>query len=498
MSVDVVHGLSAAAPFSKTFERLPVIIGRDDSSANCVLPDVSVSRIHASVDVRQGRICVRDAGGRNGTFACGRRIPPDRWVPTGTVEDGCELVIGPWLLTIKVFDAGDSSDDDGFLTAMSSSAGEGGAPATVMLGGVQAAPPPAEVAGGKTQKLTRSAMLPGSGSQAPSVPPASAEEFFRTRAMSPSELRPAPGSGAPPAAGDGLAQSFAELGAARIQMLQAVVRVLDATPQAARRQRVCEIVRDYPELANEPPVRSVLERNLGMPLGDTLEAGAAFALQELARWYVTDLPPLQSGADAMAFVRKLKAGIDELLAGLVPLFAGLDRFEEQLALGDGPDALGASPRVPRTPRDAARFLFNWREPTNAAQSAIRTDLIDLTMHQVGVLNGVMQGVKVMLDELSPAAIDQGFQREQERRGPLGRFFASFGAASAKWSLYATRHGDLADEENERFRVIFGPAFVAEYKQMGDAAPMGPVATLGPAPTYALPAPPAGGRGGPRG
>lgn len=119
------------------------------------------------------------------------------------------------------------------------------------------------------------------------------------------------------------------------------------------------------------------------------------------------------------------------------------------------------------PRDAARLLFNWRDPTDNAVRAVRTDLVDLTMHQVAVLNGVMRGVKQLLAELAPGTIEVALRRKLQKRGLFGRIFSSFGAAKDRWDLYRERHGDLADEENERFRVIFGPEFVTEYKQSGE-------------------------------
>ena len=153
------------------------------------------------------------------------------------------------------------------------------------------------------------------------------------------------------------------------------------------------------------------------------------------------------------------------------MFAGLDRFEQQLALRPADTAQGGdlprSSRLPRVPRDAARLLFNWRDPSDDAVRAVRTDLVDLTMHQVAVLNGVMRGVKQLLAELAPETIEEALRRKLEKRSVLGRVFSSWRAAKDRWALYRERHGDLADEENERFRVIFGPEFVTEYKQSGE-------------------------------
>jgi hypothetical protein len=262
--------------------------------------------------------------------------------------------------------------------------------------------------------------------------------------------------------------------AARNELIANLADVLESAPPAQRPQLVRDIVQACETIEREPGVRSLLERHGGTPLPHTLESGAALALQELARWYVNDQPPLTSATEGFAFARKLKAGIDELLLGLVPMFAGLDRFEQQMALRpvDAPSSRGELPRssrLPRVPRDAARLLFNWRDSTDNAVRAVRTDLVDLTMHQVAVINGVMRGVKQLLAELAPGTIELAWRRQLDKRSFFGRLVGSFHAATERWNLYRDRHGDLADEENERFRVIFGPEFVAEYKQSGETA-----------------------------
>jgi len=266
--------------------------------------------------------------------------------------------------------------------------------------------------------------------------------------------------------------------AARGALATALSERLEATPLAQRPAVVAEILAHCPQITDEPGVRALLERHAGGPLPHSLESGATVALQELARWYVSGEPPLASAQEAFSFARKMKAGIDELLLGLVPLFAGLDRFEQQMdlrpnasaTLGSTIDPSGPprSVRVPRVPRDAARLLFNWRDPSDSAVRAFRTDLVDLTMHQVAVLNGVMRGVKQLLAELAPDTIELAWRRKNAGKSTIARFFAAlFSSKEGRWALYRERHGDLADEENERFRVIFGPEFAAEYKQSGE-------------------------------
>ena len=46
----------------------------------------------------------------------------------------------------------------------------------------------------------------------------------------------------------------------------------------------------------------------------------------------------------------------------------------------------------------------------------------------------------------------------------------FARSRALWSLFCERYADLADEEHERFRILFGPEFVSEYRQFTRETP----------------------------
>jgi hypothetical protein len=82
------------------------------------------------------------------------------------------------------------------------------------------------------------------------------------------------------------------------------------------------------------------------------------------------------------------------------------------------------------------------------------------MHEVALLNGVQSGVKALLTELSLSRIEKA--ASADRRGLFCR--------ADPRSVYKRRHSDLADEENERLRLLFGPELVEEYRQSSRGAP----------------------------
>ena len=91
-------------------------------------------------------------------------------------------------------------------------------------------------------------------------------------------------------------------------------------------------------------------------------------------------------------------------------------------------------------------------------------------HQVALLNGVMEGVKTLLDQLSPKAIEDDFDRRGKKTGSIRE-------PSRPWKFYEERHDDYSGEDKQTFLIIFGPQFSKayaasageDYKATGEAA-----------------------------
>jgi predicted component of type VI protein secretion system len=76
---------------------------------------------------------------------------------------------------------------------------------------------------------------------------------------------------------------------------------------------------------------------------------------------------------------------------------------------------------------------------------------DLMVHQVALLNGVVEGARGILARLSPAAV--------VAESPHGVFRAR---ASEHWKIYEERWHGLADEEEGISAALFGPEFAKAY------------------------------------
>src|SRR5690606_29211144 len=95
-----------------------------------------------------------------------------------------------------------------------------------------------------------------------------------------------------------------------------------------------------------------------------------------------------------------------------------------------------------------------------APRAIEGTLADLMTHHVAMINGVMQGVKSLLSELSPQAIEKMLDDPNTRK-PEGMTVGPFRFKSL-WKLYEQRYGDLTSEEKHVFSLLFGDAFSQAY------------------------------------
>ncbi len=413
--------------FERRFTRPPVMIGRDPGVAHCVIDDQRISKLHACLDIQDRSISVRDLGSMNGTYVGGRRLTPNCWVRAGAAGEPVELTIGDYKVMASVF-----QEDAAELSG----------PASL-----------AELAN----------QIPGHRSREGSA--------GRTAATS---VVPKPSTALPPMNVPGgtfdvrgsvmrLGPRWASVTSGMSAFCDALAQELDAAPPAARPHICHEFANAFVNLTDDPRARAVLERHgwrpsasHAPPAATSLGGAALVAMQELAGWYVGPDRMLTTPAEVTSFKDKLRATLDEFMVGFPALVDSMTRFEKQMAILQS----DAGTALPSSPAQLASTLLDWAgNNSEKARQRLRASFAELMMHEVALLNGVMTGVKAILTQLSPAQIEKA--AEGNRHGLFGR--------TDPWTAYKRRHSDLADEENERFRLLFGPEFVEEYRQFTQEA-----------------------------
>jgi len=198
-----------------------------------------------------------------------------------------------------------------------------------------------------------------------------------------------------------------------------------------------------------------------------MEALALQGLRELTASLVPGVP-LETTGDVARLITKLHDTVEVFCRCFIPLREGYAQFVSQMDLQRA--AMQRSMNRSRSymaiesaknPGAVAMALLHWREPSFDAPKAIEGIFADLMIHQVALLDGVMQGVRALLDELSPENIEKMLEG-RESRGPLG-LHLSMGRYKAVWEIYRERFEQIS-EEKQAFSHIFGPEFTEAYRE----------------------------------
>jgi type VI secretion system protein ImpI len=198
-----------------------------------------------------------------------------------------------------------------------------------------------------------------------------------------------------------------------------------------------------------------------------VEALALQGLRELTASLVPGIP-LETTGDVARLITKLHDTVEVFCRCFIPLREGYAQFVSQMDLQRA--AMQRSMNRSRAymaiesakhPGEVAMALLHWREASFDAPKAVEGIFADLMIHQVALLDGVMKGVRALLEELSPESIEKMVE-EREPRGPLGLGLA-MGRYKAVWEQYRERFEQLS-EEKQAFSHIFGPEFTEAYRE----------------------------------
>jgi len=187
----------------------------------------------------------------------------------------------------------------------------------------------------------------------------------------------------------------------------------------------------------------------------TPEAVALAGLQELVRSFAPN-DSLETSGDVARLVGRLHAAIDVLCRAFVQLRRSHARCASSLAL-PGHDAAPASPWDEiQDPARLASALLDFRRGSGNVSRAVQAGLDEVAVHQVALLDGVLEGVRALLTELAPASLEAELDR-----GPARRSFRLGGRSRARWQVYQRRHTELS-QGDAALSLVFGSAFSQAY------------------------------------
>jgi predicted component of type VI protein secretion system len=383
------------------FSKLPIAIGRGQGN-DLEIASPFVSTHHARIEELSGTLCVRDLGSRNGVIVLddldGTRIPSNTAYPVPS--SGFALQLGnETRLHVE--------------------------PAAALASAARPEP---------SSRPALGVSEPALGDGLPALPDV------------PRPLRPLPPLDPASAALDLDSSALSLPPPAEKQQPQ---RSLGPVPVSAR----------APAGGAFEPVRA--EQRWREPPPPALKTGSfdsspeALALQGL-RELVASLTPgrtLETSGDIARLITRLHDLLQVLCCNYLSLRDGHTRFVAQLQLQRSSeyDAGRVALDGARDPAALAAVLLDFREHAMSPGPALDNGLREVGVHQVALLDGMMQGIQALLDELSPESIER--EANRDRRGSRELEY---------WHTYCERHARFASE-GEALARVFGAEFATAYR-----------------------------------
>jgi type VI secretion system protein ImpI len=411
-----VFDTQANQQFDVTFERFPVRIGRNQLN-DLQIDRPYVSQFHAAIDVRERQIFVRDLGSTNGTVFSGHRLVRDQPIEVTATP---EISVGPVVIRF------------GFVET-------------------EAKKPAATKEAANVLDLGDSSSGANAALAKPKpIPPGGEDPFIRQVIPYIEAYRAAWGA-----------------------VYRVIYDHLTRLPPELRTNYIKRLGLEHPSVNLETDFQKIAQYYGVDPrsLGEMTPQGAALAaLTELSRQLVPEGRPPEDVAGVVGFVRHLRDTLEVFLKCFVSLRDGYKEFETGVLAKDRESI--ATDRV-TTAKDAKELGSVLLGPGAAPEATRQVNdvFVEVMSHQVALLNGVMEGVKTLLVQLSPRSIEEDFDKRGKKAGLFSNKY------EALWKFYEDRHGDYSGEDKQTFLIIFGPQFSKayaasageDYKSSGDAA-----------------------------
>lgn len=407
-----VFDTQANQSFDATFERFPVRVGRNQLN-DLHIDRPYVSQFHAAFDLRERQIWVKDLGSTNGTVFAGQRMPRDTPVDVSATP---EIHIGPVV---------------------------------IRFGLVEAAPKKAEQRADGALLDYGSESLPAALMARRAVAVGAEDPYVR-------QLHP-------------YVEAYR---AAWGAVYHVVYDTLARLPAELRINYVRRLASEHPALAGESDFQKIAQYYGVDPttLGEMGPRDVALAaLSELARTLAPGSKPLADVQGVLTFARRLRDSLEVFLKCFVSLRDGYQEFEAEVLARDR----AAQTDKVAAAKDAKELGLVLLDASGGPDTArqLHEIFVDVMSHQVALLNGVMEGVKTLLTQLSPQTLEDELEKKGKKTGLFSNKY------EALWKLYEVRHGDYSGEDKETFLIIFGPQFSRayaatageDYKSSGEAA-----------------------------
>ncbi len=204
----------------------------------------------------------------------------------------------------------------------------------------------------------------------------------------------------------------------------------------------------FPDIVNEPEFQAMTgqaPRAVPVPVS----AQPHSALVRLATAFLPSHLIPKTAQDNEKFVGRIAGVLEGFSTALVELFKGHEQFGQQMAVQTicNPTTLQQSSQS----ADVLAYLLDWSESADGRLQELISAFADLMIHQVALINGIVDGAKGMLNTIHPDAI----VRQADETGGMFR-------GNRYWQVFTERFNELIRDDSYITRSIFGHDFARAY------------------------------------
>ncbi|MEM9695949.1 MAG: type VI secretion system-associated FHA domain protein, partial [Myxococcota bacterium] len=380
--------------------RFPVRIGRNQLN-DLHIDRPYVSQFHASVELTGSQLLLKDLGSTNGTVYRGVKLTRDQPVD---ITAAPEIQIGPVMIRLKMMDQ------------------------------AQSTPPPSRSASILDIGTPNGAALLEKRKRAPAA--GHEDPFIRQ-----------------------LVPYIEQYRSSWANVYRLVYEHLTRLPPEVRQTYLKRILVEHPSVGTEADFQKVAQY-YGVPShewGELTFADAAVAsMTELHKQLAPGVPAPDDPQKMLRFARHLRDSMEVFLKTFVSLRDGYQEFETEVLRRERMERTGNQVGAAKDHRELGTVLFG--PDANSEQNCqnLSDVFVEVMTHQVAMLNGVMEGVKQLLDTLSPSQVELKYDQSGKKGGLFSNKYEGL------WQTYQTVHGDYQGEDKETFLIIFGPQFSRAY------------------------------------
>ena len=177
---------------------------------------------------------------------------------------------------------------------------------------------------------------------------------------------------------------------------------------------------------------------------------------EIVRRLAESLRPEEQPPRSPQEAERFMSCVEDVLRASAKAFVELQKGQEQFGNEMGVRTIKefTALHAAGTPEGVLKYLLDWQQGGPHRTQELVGVYADLMIHQVALINGVMEGVRALLARLDPQEIERGVKAGWPTK------------AAATWKAYADRYRELCQDDKNVTQAVFGAEFARAYAEVG--------------------------------